>query len=789
MSRILYRPFLIEAGSCSTQDNIMLTNTTKEVQPHPEAELNQTVQCVSVPTETTTMGNVSLFGNSRSTKSTLTINIAEVAQQIRDGKYQEEVEAIRELYASTVEAHEQPASHEAIAAAKKAVGGMKTALPAITFCGEFSTRNSKGLTKHAGQICIDIDNIEERLDEVKETLSKDLSVALLFLSPTGTGIKVVYRIPPDPEQHKAAFKTIYKSLKDNLDIEADEKASDLSRLCFVSYDPTAHYNPDAREIKVLEYPNTTTLAPAVTSNASSALLQLRQRIAEDAFEDIQWEDDISGHIRCPGIAQHTNPDKDKDCRVFIDGTPTVTCFHESCRVEVETATARLRKAILDGETPEIHYEVQSKNYWVMDNHDKWITMNETGIRDFLIDAGYSNGKSTNGGLSQVREKMLSIRRNDNVAMATPLAGHKKGIIRCGGDSILVTKSAELIEPVEGEWELIRGILENLFQRGQHSEQIEVIYGWLKLSYEAARTGQFRPGQALAIAGEPGCGKNLFQDRIITPLLGGRSAKPYRYMTGGSEFNADLFAAEHLVIQDETAGKDFRSRRAFGAKIKDLVVNQTQSLHAKGKDALVLKPIWRVSISLNDEPEDLEVLPPFEEGIGDKLILVRAIKHPWPVPNESREEQRQFNERIQKELPALCHYLMNYKIPEQLECSRYGVLSFHNSALSGELGVLNPEMEMLELLDSILFDNVVSPTTSEVSVWTGKVTELKSTIITSDCSKEMYDPFLRNQRCMGILLGKLAKSHPERVKTKRTSKERVWEISNPNHPFLVYKSQR
>ena len=88
-----------------------------------------------------------------------------------------------------------------------------------------------------------------------------------------------------------------------------------------------------------------------------------------------------------------------------------------------------------------------------------------------------------------------------------------------------------------------------------------------------------------------------------------AAKPYLYMTGKTTFNADLFGAEHLMVEDEAESIDIRARRYFGAKIKEIAVNVDQHCHGKGKTALTLTPVWRMTLSLNDEPERMQVLPP------------------------------------------------------------------------------------------------------------------------------------------------------------------------------------
>ena len=107
------------------------------------------------------------------------------------------------------------------------------------------------------------------------------------------------------------------------------------------------------------------------------------------------------------------------------------------------------------------------------------------------------------------------------------------------------------------------------------------------------------------------------------LLGGRIAKPYRYMSGATEFNGDLFAAEHLCISDEAPGRDIHSRRSLGSHIKSMLFDIDQSCHPKNRQAITLRPIWAMSISLNDEPENHQVLPPLE-ALAHKVPLGQAL---------------------------------------------------------------------------------------------------------------------------------------------------------------------
>ena len=58
---------------------------------------------------------------------------------------------------------------------------------------------------------------------------------------------------------------------------------------------------------------------------------------------IQWRTEVAGYCRCPGERLHTHATRTNDCRVSIDGAPTVYCFHASCLAAVAAANHQLRR--------------------------------------------------------------------------------------------------------------------------------------------------------------------------------------------------------------------------------------------------------------------------------------------------------------------------------------------------------------------------------------------------------------------------------------------------------------
>ena len=61
---------------------------------------------------------------------------------------------------------------------------------------------------------------------------------------------------------------------------------------------------------------------------------------------VDWQSEVSGFYRCPGQSLHTSPTGRKDCRVCVDGAPTIFCFHASCAPAVAAVTRHELAALL-----------------------------------------------------------------------------------------------------------------------------------------------------------------------------------------------------------------------------------------------------------------------------------------------------------------------------------------------------------------------------------------------------------------------------------------------------------
>lgn len=71
-----------------------------------------------------------------------------------------------------------------------------------------------------------------------------------------------------------------------------------------------------------------------------------QRKATSIVGPVQWDGaGVTGLCACPGQQMHTGHNAASDTTVFLEGAPTIYCFHTACRVAVAEANLRLRRML------------------------------------------------------------------------------------------------------------------------------------------------------------------------------------------------------------------------------------------------------------------------------------------------------------------------------------------------------------------------------------------------------------------------------------------------------------
>ncbi len=399
---------------------------------------------------------------------------------------------------------------------------------------------------------------------------------------------------------------------------------------------------------------------------------------------------------------------------------------------------------------EVYYEAMREKFWTQNATEEWMPINKTALDLILRSNWYSQYEKSTNSLTRVESKTLEIIMHHSVKYAGELAGWMPGVRTICGNRVLISRGPNVPQPKRGKWPLIKNFIKELL-----GDEGKYFYSWMRAAYQSLREGApFAPGQLLAIAGPVGCGKSLLQ-KLITVMLGGRMGKPYQYLMGLTAFNGELIGSEHLVLDDEVGKSDIKSRRHFGSMIKAMVANSQVAAFPKGGKPFTTEPFWRLSLSLNDEPESLMILPPLDTDIEDKVILLRAKKASVPYPSKELPTMQAYWDALVAEIPAYLHALHGWSIPDELKDIRFGVKAYQNPELLFALSSLSPESKLWALICQA---GILS---NSMRTWSGSASDLETELQATPFAKQVSD-LLYFPTAAGVYLGRLCKTLPANV---------------------------
>ncbi len=488
---------------------------------------------------------------------------------------------------------------------------------------------------------------------------------------------------------------------------------------------------------------------------------------------------------------------------------------------------------------------------------RWMVLSESQMERWLQKMGLSKGDPRTP-TQECEEVLTWVQGHQQLDAVGEIPGHFPGVYHYSGKTILVTQGPVMVERKEGDWKMLREVIEGLFMypldgpempshwqlhlKGKERDmdrekavwkllcreiervdpdrgevvtmwvldQTPVVYTWLRLSldlyYRRKECGGFYRGMpilrnlpVLCVAGRPDGGKSLFQDFVVKPLLGGRSADPSKYLTAKTDFNRDLFGAELMKLGDTPLSAKMEDRQILGHFLKNMVAEQWHRFHPKGYDALGDVPaIWRILFSMNDDKDNLLTMPPMIEGVVDKMILTHVNSLQMPVDTTEIENYMDFGADLMACLPAFAHWLCSeFEVPKLLKGGRWGMIAVQAPALMEEMFQDSPTGQLLHLIDAArwlvnatkvdLWAYVRSRTESEKygevdeqggRCWSGGWEELKALLTEEACSVCLEAKGLFKWKRLDQLLARLKKEQPDRVSNGRKNSYRYWNVFAP-----------
>lgn len=179
----------------------------------------------------------------------------------------------------------------------------KKKLPMIAPSGIFTYRNDNidNLREYSNIMVLDFDKFpgHEAANEFKQKLVQYadlLHIYAVWFSPSNNGVKAaMVHDNSNPEYHYNLFMQVWFKLYPNTE-QFDKRCVNLSRTCFLSYDPDVWLNPDREHFTPYHFvydPQYPTLPPRDYSSkgySSKEFKHTEEEIKQNKFFQAQWKD-------------------------------------------------------------------------------------------------------------------------------------------------------------------------------------------------------------------------------------------------------------------------------------------------------------------------------------------------------------------------------------------------------------------------------------------------------------------------------------------------------------------
>jgi hypothetical protein len=352
---------------------------------------------------------VSCFKDAFTSESPINLPIVDVLRLIKSGKWKDKVERLRSL---PIEEYKK----------------QKLFLPAVTFSGIFNQRLDKQVAEYSRLMIIDIDNLEsELLINLSSLLKDDEYTYAMFISPSGNGLKVLFKLTNDnPDRHKAYFSAIQKHFEENYAVLIDKSGKNISRLCFVSYDEELYINENSKEFDcpgiIERFPQKQYRKTEELKNANpdqidpTEVLRICCKWTDKHYNYVEGERNTYLHSLCCAMN-----------RVGVEMDDTIEVFLNNFDLPIEEVDILVKGVYFRNRNEFGTYPLDKEQNFKRQDYSSLLTDNEV-LNDFaeIIKSVYTNTVSREGLLkiltayikTQINDGFINITREETAKFIT-----------------------------------------------------------------------------------------------------------------------------------------------------------------------------------------------------------------------------------------------------------------------------------------------------------------------------------------------------------------------------------
>ncbi len=341
-----------------------------------------------------------------------------------------------------------------------------------------------------------------------------------------------------------------------------------------------------------------------------------------------------------------------------------------------------------------------------------------------VDHEFSTRIPKDSTFSEVDRIARAVQEHRRIEAAIPFVHHPAGLLEYNGQRYLNVATAACLPPSgqSGEWgEHFSWLAEFLGGMFTSETNLHRFLAWWKHFYANGLKQAPLLGQALFLVGPSSCGKTLLNCNILAKSVGG-FMDASDYIVKGGDFTSSFLAKPIMTIDDGEATHSPNARASYASRLKKTVANPDAAYNKKFVDADQVRWLGRVVVTMNDDPDSLQMLPDLQQHLVDKLIVLKVCK-----PSLSFPTSKEIEEIIVRELPHFLQWLLDWEPPKELIGeNRFSVLSFCEHDIKTEALGSTPDECFLELVRG--FFHEYQAANPEAKTWTGTPTDMVKALL-------------------------------------------------------------
>jgi hypothetical protein len=333
-----------------------------------------------------------------------------------------------------------------------------------------------------------------------------------------------------------------------------------------------------------------------------------------------------------------------------------------------------------------HTYFDGKFYWRKAGNSEWNWATKDDLIQDLKVQGFSHRIKKKETKTEVDEIISTIRTDQRVYAACPfIHTHERFVVHNSNRYLNINHrmpmppagKEECEDDTNFPWlsEFLDGFFDDALQDGERP--LDFWLADLQRTLRALHDGVPCSGKAEILAGGPNLGKSLMAVKIKRMIFGSGTDAGKFLLEQGS-FNKELAQSFHWYVDDNQSASSSQRHMLFSETLKKHVATPEVVYHPKFQDSNVIPWYGRITITCNDDPDSLSIIPNMDMTIRDKVSLYKLNSRTLKFPPNS-----ELHDILERELPYFVGYLLfHHSPPAKVMASsvRYGVKPYHHPDL-------------------------------------------------------------------------------------------------------------